>query len=154
MTELPTTTTTAEDGGSWVTGRVGAEGFRAELTARSHHAVADEPESFGGTDAGPTPYEYILMAIVACTAMTVRMYANRKKWPLESAIVSVRQAHSHEPDCERCETQAVGMARVERRIELVGPLSEEQRARLLDIANRCPIKQTLERGVHVEAVVP
>lgn len=154
MTGPATTTAAAQDGGSWITGRVGREGFRAELTARSHHGFADEPEAFGGTDAGPTPYEYILMAIASCTAMTIRMYATRKQWPLEGVVVSVRQARSHEPDCERCETQAVGMARVERRIELLGSLSEEQRARLLEMGNRCPIKQTLERGVHVEEFIP
>jgi putative redox protein len=141
-----------EDGGAWVTARAGAEGFQTELAARAHLAVADEPTSFGGTDAGPTPYEYLLMAISSCTAMTVRMYASRKGWPLESATVSVRQARSHEPDCEQCATEKVGMARVERRVGLRGPLTDEQRARLLDIANRCPIKQTLERGVQVTDV--
>ncbi len=138
-----------QDGGAWVTARVGAEGFQTELAARSHHAAADEPATFGGTDAGPTPYEYLLMALSACTAMTVRMYATRKGWPLESATVSVRQARSHEPDCEQCATEKVGMGQVVRHVELHGPLSDEQRARLLDIANRCPISQTLQRGVQV-----
>ncbi|MEO7086787.1 MAG: OsmC family protein [Gemmatimonadaceae bacterium] len=141
-----------EDGGAWVASTVGAAGFRAELAARSHQALSDEPTSFGGTDAGPTPYEYLLMAISACTSMTVRMYATRKGWPLESAVVSVRQARSHEPDCARCETESVGMGNIERKIELSGPLTEEQRARLLDIAERCPIKQTLEKGVHVKPI--
>ena len=141
-----------EDGGSWVTSHVDGSGFRTEVGARTHRALADEPLALGGTDAGPTPYEYLLMAVASCTAMTLRMYATRKGWPLEAASVSVRQARSHEPDCERCATESVGMARVERRVELLGTLSHEQRARLLEIANRCPLKQTLERGVHIEAV--
>jgi putative redox protein len=145
--------TASEDGGSWVVSRVGESGFQTELVARTHQFVADEPVTFGGTDGGPTPYEYLLMAIGACTAMTIRMYANRKGWPLQGATVSVRQARSHEPDCERCATETVGMAQVEQRIELAGPLSDEQRERLLDIAKRCPIKQTLERGVRVQSVV-
>ena len=85
--------------------------------------------------------------------MTLRMYADRKAWPLERAEVSVRQARSHEADCENCETDTVGIERVERRIELVGPLSDEQRQRLLEIAERCPVKQTLGRAIRVETVV-
>lgn len=152
MTDSLLKTAAAEDGGSWVTSHVSGPGFRTDLSTRSHRSLADEPLVLGGTDTGPTPYEYLLMAVGSCTAMTLRMYATRKGWPLEAASVSVRQARSHEPDCERCATESVGMARVERRIELLGPLSQEQRERLLEIANRCPIKQTLERGVRVEAV--
>lgn len=142
-----------EDGGRWVTSHVGSTSFRAELGARSHRMVADEPVVLGGTDAGPTPYEYLLMAVAACTAMTLRMYATRKEWPLEAVTVSVRQARSHERDCEHCATEAVGVTHIERRIEMVGPLSDEQRARLVDIANRCPLKQTLERGVRIEEAI-
>lgn len=143
----------SEEGGRWVTSHLAATGFRTELHARSHRLVADEPVGMGGTDAGPTPYEYLLMALGACTVMTLRMYAARKAWPLEAVTVSLRQARSHELDCERCPTEAVGVTHVERRIEFTGPLSDEQRARLVDIANRCPVKQTLERGVHIEEVV-
>ena len=138
-----------DEGGSWVEATVGATGFRAQVSARQHRLTADEPESVGGTDAGPTPYEYLLVALATCTAMTMRMYANRKQWPLESAAVFVRQGHSHEKDCENCETESVGIGRIERRIELEGSLTDEQRMRLLEIADRCPIKQTLMRGIQV-----
>ena len=134
---------------SWLEARVGADGFRADIVARQHRMVADEPESAGGSDAGPTPYEYLLAAVATCTAMTLRMYANRKKWPLESASVFVRHGNSYAKDCETCDTQAVGVAQIERRIELNGPLDDEQRSRLLEIADRCPLKQTLARGIKV-----
>ncbi|MEP6550360.1 MAG: OsmC family protein [Gemmatimonadales bacterium] len=146
-------TTNGEDGGGWVVSRIGRKGFRTEVSARSHQLAADEPVALGGTDVGPTPYEYLLTALGSCTAMTLRMYADRKAWPLERAEVSVRQARSHEADCEKCETDTVGVERVERRIELVGPLSDEQRQRLLEIAERCPVKQTLGRAIRVETVV-
>lgn len=144
--------TNDEDGGSWVVSRVGGKGFRTEVIARSHHSVADEPVALGGTDEGATPYEYLLMALGSCTAMTLRMYADRKSWPLEGAEVSLRQARSHAADCERCATDPVGIARTERRIVLEGPLSDDQRKRLLLVAERCPVKQTLEKEIRVETV--
>ena len=137
------------DANQWVRARVGAAGFRVELNARRHHLVADEPRSLNGTDAGPTPYELLLASLASCTAMTVRMYADRKGWPLEGAVVWMRQSRAHEPDCAQCATEKVGLGTVERRVELDGPLTDEQRQRLLEIADRCPVKQTLERGVTV-----
>ena len=141
--------TVDKDAGSWVSARVGASGFRVELQARGHALAADEPAGLGGTDAGPTPYELLLGALSSCTVMTLRMYASRKRWPLESAVVQLRSAHSHEVDCEHCETEPVGIGRIERRIELAGPLTDEQKTRLLQIADRCPVKQTLERGMKI-----
>ncbi len=140
---------TDDEGKGWLEARIGGPGYQADIITRQHRLTADEPESAGGTDAGPTPYEYLLAAVATCTAMTLRMYANRKNWPLESASVFVRQGHSYAKDCEDCVTQSVGMGRVERRIELTGPLTDEQRTRLLEIANRCPIKQTLALGIEV-----
>ena len=138
------------DEGSWVTCAVGPTGFRTAVVARSHTLTADEPTAVGGSDAGPTPYEFLLMALGGCTAMTLRIYADRKGWPLERATVSVRQARSHEPDCERCETNTVGVERIQRRIELVGPLDDDQRKRLMSVADRCPVQQTFEREIRVE----
>jgi uncharacterized OsmC-like protein/catechol 2,3-dioxygenase-like lactoylglutathione lyase family enzyme len=132
----------------WVTTRIGA-GYRTDVDVREHHFVADEPTKVGGTDTGPTPYDYLLGALGACTAMTLRMYANRKGWPLEDAIVRLRDARSYAEDCENCAKQPVGIRRIERQIELKGALTDEQRDRLLAIADRCPIKQTLERGLAI-----
>lgn len=138
------------DGGAWITCHVGKTGFHTDFVARSHTLAGDEPVSFGGTDSGPTPYEFLLMALGGCTVMTLRLYADRKKWPLEQATVSVRQARPHEPDCETCESDAVGVERIERKIELVGPLSDDQRSRLMKVADRCPVQQTFDRGITVE----
>ena len=137
------------DAGRWVAARVGASGFRTEIETRAHRLRADEPVPLGGTDAGPTPYDLLLGALASCTAMTLRMYADRKGWPLAGAEVRMRSARSHEADCEQCETEKVGIGRIERTVELDGTLTDEQRARLLQIADRCPVKQTLERGIEV-----
>jgi putative redox protein len=140
---------TPTDANQWVRARIGPSGFRVDVNARTHHLAADEPRSLRGTDAGPTPYELMLAALASCTAMTVRMYADRKGWPLEETVVWLQQARPHEPDCEKCPTEKVGMGTIERRVELGGQLTDEQRARLLEIADRCPVKQTLERGITI-----
>jgi putative redox protein len=147
-----TDTTAPDDSATWVRATVGASGFRAEITARNHELIADEPTSFGGTDLGPTPYELLLAALSSCTAMTLRIYANRKAWPLEAVSVSLRAGRVHEKDCEHCDTEPVGISHIQRKVELTGPLTDEQRDRLIQIADRCPIKQTLEHGIHIESV--
>src|SRR5919202_4914152 len=89
---------------AWVTARTAAgPGFRTDLSVRGHAFVADEPASARGGDEGPTPYDYLLGALGACTAMTMRMYAARKGWPLEEAVVSFRHARSYADDCANCE---------------------------------------------------
>jgi putative redox protein len=144
----PVTPAAADDAG-WVTARTAGGSFRTELRAGTHALVLDEPASVGGGGGGPSPYDLLVGAIAACTSMTLRMYAARKGWPLEAAVVRLRDAPPHAADCERCETEEVGVRRLEREVELVGPLTDEQRARLLTIADRCPVKQTLERGLRV-----
>ena len=143
--------TAADEDTGWVTVRIGPEGFRTEAAARGHRFAVDEPTEVGGTDAGPTPYDLLVAAVGACTAMTLRMYANRKGWPLEGAVVRLRHGRSHEADCEQCAQNRVGIDHIERDVELVGPLTDEQRARLLAIADRCPVKQTLEAGIKIRA---
>ena len=141
-----------EEAARWVTARIGKAGYRTDLETGQHTALADEPVLFGGTNMGPTPYEYLLSAVGSCTAMTLRFYADRKGWPLEGAVVQLRSGRSHAVDCRECAKEKVGIGRIERRIELSGPLTDEQRQRLLEIADRCPVKQTLERGIRVETV--
>lgn len=136
---------------SWTTSHIGPARFRTEIRSRDHFFVADEPFSVGGRDAGPTPYELLLASLGACTAMTLRMYADRKQWPLQDVRVRLRTSGSHAEDCVKCEEDEVGMTTVEREVELSGPLTDEQKTRLLEIADRCPIKQTLARGVRVVA---
>ena len=143
--------TSAADAG-WVSAalRAGA-GYRTTLTARQHVFTADEPPAAGGADSAATPYELLLGALAACTAMTLHMYAARKQWPLEDVAVRLRSVRVHAADCENCEADAVGISHLEREIDLVGPLTTEQRDRLLTIADRCPVKQSIERGIHVVA---
>lgn len=136
-------------GDGWVTARIGPDGFRTEVEVRSHGLIADEPVQLKGTDRGPTPYEYLLSALGSCMAMTLRIYADRKAWPLEGVVVRLRSARSHEKDCEDCAKVPVGINRIERSLDLSGPLTDEQRTRLLEIADRCPVKQTLEREVQI-----
>jgi uncharacterized OsmC-like protein len=104
----------------------------------------------GGMGAGLTPYDYLVAALGACTAMTVRMYADRKGWPLESVTVRLDHQRIHAKDCEECETKEGRIDRIERELELAGPLKEQQRRRLLEIADRCPVHRTLESEVVVE----
>lgn len=129
--------------------RVGGSGFRAEISTRGHTMVADEPASLGGTGTGPTPYDYLAAALGACTAMTLRMYADRRGWPLDAVTVRVTHSRVHETDCEHCATEPVGVDQLARSIELVGDLTEQQRAGLLRIADRCPVGQSLARGVRI-----
>ena len=136
---------------AWVEAHLDDGGYTTRLTARAHAFAADEPRDVGGADTAPTPYELLLGALAACTAMTVRMYANRKQWPLGAITVRMRPVRAHAPDCERCETEQVSAGRLEREVEFAGDLTDEQRARLLYIADRCPVKQTLERGLKVQA---
>ena len=154
MTALSSVASTAEDAGRWVTSRVGESGYKVDVLAGSHALIADEPIILGGTDHGPTPYEYLLASLGTCTAMTLRMYADRKGWKLSSATVQLRSDRSHEIDCQNCATEKVDIGRVERRIHLHGSLTDEQRSRLIQVADRCPVKQTLERGIRVVSNEP
>ena len=126
------------------------EGLRTEVSAGGHALVADEPESLGGTDEGPNPYDYLLAALGGCTSMTLRMYADRKGWPLESVTVRLSQDRIHAKDCEECETEEGRIDRIRREIELGGPLEEKQRRRLLEIADMCPVHRTLKTEVLIE----
>lgn len=129
--------------------RAGESGFRTEILARGHTLVADEPVEVGGTGEGPTPYDYLAAALGACTAMTIRMYADRRGWPLEGVSVRLRHSRVHEKDCEECDARPVGIDQLERDVELSGPLTDEQHEGLLRIADRCPVGQTLARGIRV-----
>ena len=137
-----------------VVARIGREHYRTEIEVGGKSVVVDEPASLGGGDSGPTPYDMILGSIGACTAMTVRMYADRKGWPLESVTVRLRQARSYQEDCEECDAQALPGIDIERELVMEGALDDEQRERLTQIADRCPVKQALERGVHVKPAQP
>lgn len=133
--------------------RTRAGAFYTDVSIRRHHLVADEPSSVGGEDAGPTPYDYVIAGLGACTSMTLQMYAGRKRWPLEEVRVRLAHRRVHAEDCEECDDGSdARLDVVDREIELCGPLDGEQRARLMEIADRCPVHRTLDAGVRIETV--
>jgi putative redox protein len=143
-----------DNNGDWrVTVRGNIGGLAQEMVAGAHTVIADEPTAVGGTDAGPTPYDLLLMALGACTSMTIILYARRKGWGLAGVTVRLRHSKIHEVDAAACEEQEVMLDRIEREVELEGALSEEQRARLAEIADRCPVHRTLTSKVRIETRV-
>jgi putative redox protein len=126
-------------------------GFAQKISAGEHHLVVDEPLSAGGTDTGPTPYEFLLAALGACTAMTVTMYARRKNWPLVGIVVRLSHSKIHAEDCFECHTEAGFLDRIDCEIELTGSLSPDERLRLLEIAEKCPVHRTLTSEISIHA---
>jgi putative redox protein len=124
-------------------------GLTVDISARQHTLVADEPLP-EGMDLGPGPYELLLSALGACTAMTVRMYAARRSWPLEGVEVRLVHERVHARDCADCETRDVMLDKVTKELTLRGPLADAQRVRLAEIAERCPVQRTLQRSVTIE----
>ena len=129
--------------------RGGAAGFAQEIAVGAHRLAADEPTSAGGTDTGANPYDLLLASLGSCTSMTVALYARRKGWPLEGVTVRLRHSRIHAADCADCETREGMIDRIERDIELAGALTAEQRARLLEIAGRCPVHRTLVSEIDI-----
>lgn len=123
--------------------------FTQALTSGPHQLIADEPEDVGGDNSGPGPYEYVLMGLGACTSMTIRMYADRKKIPLERTRVILSHRKVHAQDCEDCESKEGKIDEIVREVTLEGELTGEQREKLLDIANRCPVHRTLTSEIVV-----
>jgi uncharacterized OsmC-like protein/alpha-beta hydrolase superfamily lysophospholipase len=128
---------------------VSPDGLAQEIRIGPHRLRSDEPVG-AGDDTGPTPYELLLAALGSCTSMTLRMYADRKEWPLEGVLVRVSHQRVHAEDCEECEAESGMVDRIERVLELAGPLSDEQRQRLVEIADKCPVHKTLLGDPHIE----
>ena len=125
-------------------------GFAQAISARSHYLQSDEPVTAGGSDTGPTPYELLLASLGSCTSMTIGMYARRKAWLVESITVTLRHSRVYAEDCENCESKDVMLDRIERDIVLLGQLTVEQRAKLLEIANKCPVHRTLQSKIDIQ----
>ena len=126
-----------------------SDGFVQSINVAGHVLTADEPLSAGGGDTGPSPYDLLASALGACTSMTISMYARRKAWPLEAVTVKLHHAKVHASDCAECETKEGLIDRIHRDVELHGQLSEEQRTRLLEIANKCPVHRTLVSEIDI-----
>src|SRR5262249_35469949 len=127
--------------------------FQQTIRAGRHMLTADEPVDVGGLDSGPGPYDLLLAGLGACTSMTLRLYADRKQLPLER--VSVKLAHSriHAADCETCETKEGMLDRIDKEITVEGPLDEDARARLLEIAEKCPVNRTLKSEIDIRGTI-
>ncbi|WP_020102493.1 OsmC family protein [Mycobacterium sp. 360MFTsu5.1] len=140
--------TTPSPEGTVTVAESGAGKYTQEIIAGGHRLIADEPRPFGD-DAGPSPYDLLLSALGACTSMTIRMYADKKELPLEQVRVSLQHSRIHAKDCAECETQQGMVDHIDRDIQLIGDLDDDQREKLLAIAERCPVHRTLTSSVHV-----
>jgi putative redox protein len=129
--------------------RGNARGFLQEVVSGKHHLRADEPASYGGTDAAPGPYEYLLIGLGVCTSMTIGLYARKKQMPLENITVSLRHSRIHAKDCEECETKEGMLDRIDLDIELTGSLTADQHSRLMTIAAKCPVHRTLKSEIDI-----
>jgi putative redox protein len=129
--------------------RGGTAGYLQQIVAGRHRFVADEPVRLGGTDQGPTPYDLVLAGLGACTSMTLKMYADRKGWPLEEVDVRLHHDRVHARDCADCESDEGRVDVIERLVRIDGDLDTAQRARLFEIADRCPVHRTLENEIKI-----
>jgi putative redox protein len=135
--------------GTVVVTETGEGPFTQELFDGRHRLLADEPAAAGGNDLGPGPYELLLMALGACTSMTVRLYAKRRQWPLQRIAVRLRHEKTYIEDCENCDTQPAMLDHIVREIELAGMLTEEQTIKLMEIADKCPVHRTLTHEIKI-----
>ncbi len=131
----------------------GAGRLTQKIAAGPHLLTADEPIEQGGAGSGPTPYDLLLAALGACTSMTLRLYADRKGWPLAAVSVRLRHEKVHAQDCKDCETKVGRIDQIERALHLEGPLSEEQKTKLLEIADKCPVHRTLESEIKIRTAL-
>ena len=138
----------------YVVTRIEKSHYRTDIYAGGHTLVADEPKSVGGTDLGPTPYDLLNAGLGACTVITLRMYADRKGWPLTAVTARIKHEKVHAKDCETCDKKDITgkIDRITREIMLEGPLDAAQRSRLIEISNRCPVHRTLHGHIHVDTV--
>lgn len=134
---------------SLVLAQTDEEPYLTQIKAGDFQLLADEPKNMGGQNLGPNPYELLGSSLAACTTMTLRMYADRKEWPLSSIRVHVDYDAQYAEDVQHCDSEQRRMGKFTRKIELEGPLDEKQRERLMQIANRCPVHRSLENGVKI-----
>jgi uncharacterized OsmC-like protein len=129
--------------------RGNASGFSQEVTVGAHRLRVDEPVSVGGGASAPDPYDYVLVGLGACTSMTLGLYARQRKWPLENITVSLRHSRIYAKDCAECETKEGMLDRIDVEVDLTGPLTAEQRTKLMEVAGKCPVHRTLKSEIDI-----
>ncbi len=129
------------------------ENYKTVMTAGNHELFSDEPEEAGGGDTGPDPYDYLLMSLGACSVITMKMYADRKEWPVEDIYIELRHHKDHVKDCDDCDDPKAKIDKIEKEVILKGDLTEEQRERLLEISKKCPVHKTLLGTVEIHSVL-
>lgn len=145
--DIPETTPLRSD--YKVIASLGEEGYTTNVKAGRHNFIADEPVSFGGNDFGPTPYDLLSAGLASCTSMTIQMYARRKKWNVGTVETHVEHSKSHAVDCEDCEHSSAKIDTFTRKISITGKLEASQLARILQIADKCPVHKTLHEKVQI-----
>lgn len=132
---------------------LGGQNYKTVMTAGNHELIADEPEKAGGCNQGPGPYDYLLMALGSCSVITMKMYADRKEWPVEDIFIEMRHSKVHAEDCEDCDNPNAKIDRIEKEIVVKGDLSEDQLNRLLEISKKCPVYKTLLNDIDIHSTV-
>nr|MBI1232416.1 alpha/beta fold hydrolase [Cytophagales bacterium] len=147
---IPTSMVPNDTKGHEVTTRLAGEGYTTEIKTPFHHLLADEPEALGGKNLGPNPYDLLMAALGACTTMTLKMYADRKKWDLKEIIVYLDHDKVHRTDGENFEKKEAKVSRFTRRLEILGETDEAKIQKLLEIADKCPVHRTLKETIVIE----
>ncbi len=129
------------------------ENYKTVLNAGNHEIIADEPERAGGKDLGPDPYDLLLMSLGTCTVITLRMYAERKQWPVDDIYMELRHFRDHARDCDECEDPKAKIDKIEKEVIVEGDLSDEQMDRLLEISNKCPVYRTLQGDIEIHSTI-
>ena len=132
---------------------LGSENYKTVMTAGNHELISDEPEKVGGKDLGPDPYDYLLMSLGSCSVITMRMYAERKEWPVEDIYIEIRHFKDHAEDCEDCDDPKARIDKIEKEIIIKGDLSNDQIERLLEISKKCPVHRTLLNDIEIKSTV-
>ena len=127
-----------------------AKDFSQTIEIGANKLTADEPVSFGGTDTGSSPYDLLLAALGACTSMTIGLYARKRGWPVKDITVSLRHSKIHAQDCDDCETKEGRIDRINMEIHIDGALTDEQRAKLMEVAGKCPVHETLTHEINIK----
>lgn len=134
-----------------VVAKIGRDKYKTVLKSGNHEIIGDEPSPYG-TDLGPDPYSFLLMALGGCVTMTVRMYADRKQWNLDSVEVTLSQERVHSKDCDDCASEDGYVHIIKKKVKLSGDLSAEQHARLMEIVDKCPVHKTLLNEIKIETI--